>query len=604
MFRNARMTAILAASVILAGVGGASHAAKPRGFTCLGTALPEKVINAPIPEGWVEQSLEEARRIMPPTLSWETINTTIPDLSATDKQRGYTVFVRNWGDVVFPQTAPLPDEMKDSFAIFASPGEYEPVSFCVRALRQLKNVRVTVDKLTGPRGRQIGSENVDVRIVRCLPTKLFNNKKEYVIRPRILEKQDAMDISADTTQQYWLTVYVPETARPGKYSAQIAVQPENADSASLTLTLDVLPISLKPSPTRHYMYAYMFGRPLEHSILVKNLVNMREHGMTGGFFGPEFNPDIKEEDGKIVVNIEEFKGLLKECQEIGLLDPFIYSPAGVTLGVWGEEKFAEIYRQIFEQIKEAGLPMPILTYGDESDHDEVRKADTTKGLQIIKENIPGAITYTTVLGSGSVGIFDPWLDYYAFSSYADKTTMDAMKKKGKEFWMYSGPGTYGMGPVADRFYRGFYARRMNLKAAGEWVYQWPVVITPNPNDRLRDFTEARPHGNAWDYCLPGPDGPLPSLGWEGYREGIDDSRYVATLESAISEAGKSEDASLRQEAQDAKTYLDKLLSRIDLSPSYPEFGVLRESAKFTNSELNECRRKIAEHIVTLQGNEK
>jgi len=543
--------------------------------------------------GWVERTIGEVS----PKLA-SKINTKMPNLSATDQDRGYVIFMKNWGDAVFPQTAPLPAEIRNSMDIFASPGEYEPASFCVRALQPLKDTRVTVGNLVTEEGTTIGSENVDVRIVRCLPTKIWN-KKEYVIRPRILEKYDAIDISGGTTQKFWLTVYVPETAKPGDYSAEVTVQPEDGKAVSLVLRLQVLPILLKPSPARHYMYAYMFGRPLEHEIVVKNLINMREHGMTGGYFSTDFFAEITKKDGKLFVDIEKLKGLLKDCQEIGLLDPFIYSPA-VTLGVWEDDEFVEIHKQIYKQIQEAGLPTPVATYGDESDTDPVRAADTTRGLQLIKENIPGVLTYTTVSPAG-IDVFDPWLDFRAFDSFADGTIMEAMKKKGKEMWMYSGPSTYGMGPVADRFYRGFFARRMNLKGLGEWVYQVPVGIRPNVDDPYRDFNEAIPHGNTWEYCLPGPDGPLPTPGWEGYREGIDDSRYVATLEDIIAEAEKSKDAAVRRAALSAKGYLNSLLSRIDISPSYPDsFLPNREAAKFTNAELDGHRRKIADFILQIQ----
>ena len=60
-------------------------------------------------------------------------------------------------------------------------------------------------------------------------------------------------------------------------------------------------------------------------------------------------------------------------EEIGLLDPFIYIPH-VTLGVWGDEDFVEIWKQIYQQVREAGLPMPVVSYGDESDGDAVRTA--------------------------------------------------------------------------------------------------------------------------------------------------------------------------------------------------------------------------------------
>ena len=38
------------------------------------------------------------------------------------------------------------------------------------------------------------------------------------------------------------------------------------------------------------------------------------------------------------------------------------------------------------------------------------------------------------------------------------------------------------------------------------------------------------------FVLRGPKGPLDTLAWEGYREGCDDARYLATLQDAIAKA--------------------------------------------------------------------
>ena len=38
------------------------------------------------------------------------------------------------------------------------------------------------------------------------------------------------------------------------------------------------------------------------------------------------------------------------------------------------------------------------------------------------------------------------------------------------------------------------------------------------------------------FVLRGPQGPLDTLSWEGYREGYDDARYLATLQNAIARA--------------------------------------------------------------------
>ena len=38
------------------------------------------------------------------------------------------------------------------------------------------------------------------------------------------------------------------------------------------------------------------------------------------------------------------------------------------------------------------------------------------------------------------------------------------------------------------------------------------------------------------FVIRGPEGVLDTLSWEGYREGYDDARYLATLQDAMAKA--------------------------------------------------------------------
>jgi len=52
------------------------------------------------------------------------------------------------------------------------------------------------------------------------------------------------------------------------------------------------------------------------------------------------------------------------------------------------------------------------------------------------------------------------------------------------------------------------------------------------------------------------DGVIDTIQWEGYREGIDDVRYVTTLQQAIEKAKKSGDEVRVAIAEEAEKYLD------------------------------------------------
>ena len=239
----------------------------------------------------MEVSLDEAH----PDLA-RRVNTEMPALGAADRRRGFVTFRRHWSDLVFPQTAPLPLEMGVGVDVASCPGEYVAASFAIRALRDLDEVSVAVGDLTREDGHRVDRANLDVRLVRCLPTKVWNSRT-FVIRPRILESRRAIDIAGGTTQQFWLTVFVPESTKPGAYATEITVRPANADPHTVIVRLGVWPFRLDASPVDHYVYAYMFGDPLTDDMVLRNLLNMRAHGMTGAYFAFGHFPKLARVDG-------------------------------------------------------------------------------------------------------------------------------------------------------------------------------------------------------------------------------------------------------------------------------------------------------------------
>jgi hypothetical protein len=102
--------------------------------------------------------------------------------------------------------------------------------------------------------------------------------------------------------------------------------------------------------------------------------------------------------------------------------------------------------------------------------------------------------------------------------------------------------------------------------------------------------------------MPTEDGLLPTVGWEGTREGVDDAKYIHTLKAAIQEAKGSGNTEALSAAAEAQAYLDRILDRIDLSPRQDntEFPIRREAAKFTNAQLDEYRWGVARRILKLQ----
>jgi hypothetical protein len=81
---------------------------------------------------------------------------------------------------------------------------------------------------------------------------------------------------------------------------------------------------------------------------------------------------------------------------------------------------------------------------------------------------------------------------------------------------------------------------------------------------------------------PTVDGVIDTIQWEGYREGVDDARYLTTLIKAVENAKASKDGSKVKAAQEAEKYLSGL-----------------KTADLSTRDLSTVRSEIVRHIMEV-----
>ncbi len=170
----------------------------------------------------------------------------VPSFSPTphERRRGYVVFVPSEFDGISLVRKPQREEVRMEVSAFATPGEYEPLTFALHALKDLHGVKVLLSPLRGEGGERISQEALDLRFVRCWAQRTTWNASTFYVIPELLEHFKALDIPAGLTKQFWIMVHVPEDARPGLYEGEARVEPENAPPVTVKLRLRVLPFRL------------------------------------------------------------------------------------------------------------------------------------------------------------------------------------------------------------------------------------------------------------------------------------------------------------------------------------------------------------------------
>jgi hypothetical protein len=153
-----------------------------------------------------------------------------------------------------PQDKP-PKTGGNELITFATPGEFEPLSFVIYADKDLGVVDVHVSDLCSG-DNIIKSDNIELRLVKWLDKRKEFKSPIYdlISTPHFLETYKPFTLSKGEFKEVWLTIYVPEETPAGVYTSEVFVKPENKESQAIKLTFEVLPFQLRESKKLHSVY--------------------------------------------------------------------------------------------------------------------------------------------------------------------------------------------------------------------------------------------------------------------------------------------------------------------------------------------------------------
>ncbi|MBQ2337246.1 MAG: hypothetical protein II381_13090, partial [Victivallales bacterium] len=137
-----------------------------------------------------------------------------------EKAMGAQLFRAHWMKHVFPNVKPSREYPADVVLnATACPGETEPMTLSVHALKDLKTVAISFpEDLKSADGGTISSKAFSISTIRCMnkrPT--YQLKSYYADIPMILDREQTLEIKSGTTRSFWLDVAIPKDARAGIY---------------------------------------------------------------------------------------------------------------------------------------------------------------------------------------------------------------------------------------------------------------------------------------------------------------------------------------------------------------------------------------------------
>lgn len=450
-----------------------------------------------------------------------------------------------------------------------TPGEYISLTFLLQPKRELKNVVMNWSDFASS-GRTIKASSLDVSIAKVwyqagvestetdkkiLTQELlikndslvrvnYEDQTNYLLIKNKSGKKRYVDISTPTEEfpddaiiedsksllpfsldgrtnrQIWLTMHIPEDAKPGKYTSRFRVSHSGGELWEFPIEIEVLPFKLDESRIAYSLYyhgALRDWKPRPFNCMDKTpkqlyleLKDMKEHGV----LYPNNYQEIKYLEKNI--QIRNRAELPRERFYSTLLDWFKGTPQS-------EPELSALKKRIldFRSIVEKNGYKQLYIYGiDEARGKEL--LDQRAGWKLAHElgvKIFVAGYYETFQAMGDL------LDLAIIQGPLDKEQAHLYHSKGNEIFSYSNPQVGQENPEIYRRNYGIALWLAGYDGAMDYAYQ------KNYKNMWNDFDYPRYREETFTY--PTSDGLISTVQWEGFRQGVNDMRYLSTLLNRI-----------------------------------------------------------------------
>jgi len=389
----------------------------------------------------------------------ETSPEPVPE--AEETPRGYLLFTRPITEPVYAETRPLRNErLTDGLNAFATPGEWEPVTFGVYPLRDLKNFRVQVSDLTNAAGAKIARTQITVRLQTYwnIGYPRYTSRETYRRVPELLERVDAHSSPARECQRWWIQIHVPGDAKAGVYEGTVTVRDDVYDKAvGIPISLRVLGFSLRRDPRKHDSVYYrtrdrVTYQDRDETFYRKASANefrvMHDYGIDEF---PTFHLTTDRDATRILIQDEEEIGRLKKAGMTGRLPVLggnvvgrvytLTTPGGQRGSHWKINKLpppefytrlTKLFREFRKDCEARGLPPLICSVMDETAASQkdfgarVHRAVHASGIPIFITKFPTA---------PDARAFAPYVDVWCSQPYAIPYEK-IMAQERYEYWSY------------------------------------------------------------------------------------------------------------------------------------------------------------------------
>ena len=485
--------------------------------------------------------------------------------TAEEQQRGFILSHSPWTRAVFENDRPTNRAAR--LQILVTPGESEPLTVTLHALRDLRGVKADISELRGP-GGSLAPTAWDVRVYRYLNKLVTYHSDQYINRmPSYLAPlRSPLAIPADRNERFYLRLDCPADTKPGVYQGTVRIQAGDT-TAELPLRCRVLPYALPEAAG--LLYGEYYRKPGDDDLAARikaDLTDMRQQSMTsvGLCFGVSAESYTVADD-QVKFDFQggtPFELFMETYRQLGFPSPLVLladtgQTAASNAGKLGDPSWDRVYvdfhLKLAAEAKRRGWPeiyvQPVDEPGWQTDDHRARNVYCLRLLKAAgiktEEDGPGDNYFVNVAG--------PFADIWNYNGAVGTAEQVAKAQAEGHLVTFYNNDVEGYRPEVGRWAYGLFNWRWKMAGGYNWEYRGGKG---SPYDNL--------DGADWIHnYLPLEDEPGgPGTGWEGSREGVDDRRYLLLLEQTIAQATKA-GGQAAQAARSAAAVLDSLRDRLD-----------------------------------------
>ena len=489
-----------------------------------------------------------------------------------------TIFTRDLMQPVYQNTKPALSEITNNLSTSSAQGEIATLNFAIYSETGVNNLSFNVSNLTNAATSDvIPSNNIslskviyDIKRVRACCA-----EKGYAVLPDHLEDASSLSVNPNTSERLWLKIQLPN-AVSGTYAGTVQILNNGTPAQTVNVSVNAIPVRLDHSsnmnPVYHDPYTKVFSERLDEVYRV-----YRETGFDPYMYQPIY-ATLGGANGHQVVdfNTTAFDNYLDEMIQQGfaknkMVINVFATAVNFYTALYGEDMLSgpnhvNLYANLSAPDFVAGFRLLIQKYIERASTRNIQlifdimdePCDRPDARILLDRIFPiiqsiGGETTTTYWTScdSPISILrndfivpGPGPDYTIppATSLVDhkvwtQTDQDAgFDHNNAHFGYYTTNTSYLRNPIYNRFIHGLFAAKTNASivsayAMGDQIKDYFNDFDSNYYERTlnpyADFIFAYP---TWDHGKL-----LETIALEGIRLGIQDSKYVATLERLIAE---------------------------------------------------------------------